>query len=50
MTLADTDTPESEPSGDAQFQEAVQLPGGVSARAATGRRRPDRSRPTDRRS
>jgi flagellar motor switch protein FliN len=29
MTLADTDTPEGEPSGDSQFQEAMQLPGGV---------------------
>ena len=29
MTLADTDTPEGEPSGDFQFQEPVQLPGGV---------------------
>jgi flagellar motor switch protein FliN len=29
MTLADTDTPEGEPSGDSQFQKAVQLPGGV---------------------
>jgi flagellar motor switch protein FliN/FliY len=28
MTLADTDTPDGE-SGDSQFQEAVQLPGGV---------------------
>jgi flagellar motor switch protein FliN len=27
MTLADTDTPEGEPSGDPRFQEAVQLPG-----------------------
>jgi hypothetical protein len=27
MTLAETDTPEGEPSGDPQFQEAVQLPG-----------------------
>jgi flagellar motor switch protein FliN len=27
MTLADTDTPEGDPSGGSQFQEAVQLPG-----------------------
>jgi flagellar motor switch protein FliN len=35
MTLADTDTPEGEPSGDPQFQEAVQLPG-VAASAPPG--------------
>ena len=50
MTLADTDTPEGEPSGDAQRPaEAVPAPGGV-APASAGHRRPDRSRPTDGRS